>query len=207
MKEVETSNGYKIENKIEISAITSKDRTIANNIDILAILEWLESFNDNKNLLETLRALAVVIKTTDGLEDTIKDKLNSVPISFNENMLIKKETIDEEYFKIINSIIEETELTKKFCQKANIDIENYEIEKNGRIVFDDEVEKEQQSNQSDYDHIKDIEEHNKRLEKIVEDNSSEDIIREEAKEIFKSPFLETFIKAYNSYKKKRKIDV
>ena len=136
VKEVETSNGYKIENKIEISAITSKDRTIANNIDILAILEWLESFNDNKNLLETLRALAVVIKTTDGLEDTIKDKLNSVPISFNENMLIKKETIDEEYFKIINSIIEETELTKKFCQKANIDIENYEIEKNGRIVFE-----------------------------------------------------------------------
>jgi len=199
MKVTKNATSFGLEKQLQdIKISASKNKIQANNIDALAIMEWLEQKSETKNFIEVLRGLAYTIKTTQGLEDVLDLSIKNAEKSFNEKTLTEKN--DNNYIKVVKDIICETELVLEFCEVGELEInletsiekEKVLIEKQEYIRLKQNSSKEQSSLNSKVEEKTTIE------TKIVENQQKQSNQNKKQKEK-KDEFLNTFVNKYNSH--------
>jgi hypothetical protein len=199
MKENRNSSSFGLETEMKnVKISTSRKGTQATDIDIVAITEWLEAKSKNGNFFEALRGLALVIKSTSGLEDILDEEIAKAEKSFNEKSLDDK---DNEYVKAVCDIVGETEMMSEFIDELDIDIEDMEsCSKSNVMVSTQEYIKlkqleQSQSNKQKEDKQVKIQTANPIHQEAVNSNTTSQ--SGEANEM-----VHTFVKHYNNHKVK-----
>lgn len=83
-------------------------------VDIIAIVEWLESKNKNGSLFQTLRAIAFLIKRVEGMENLLDGIVREFPDDIKDSFF----SSDTEYLSIISSVVDDTENVYNFLEEA-----------------------------------------------------------------------------------------
>lgn len=102
----------------------SPKNTKLDDLDIIAISEWIESKVDSSEMFKGLRAIAYLCNIVDGLEElffevakTMPEKIRLTAVSKKalEDELSKSEIINPlQYIKVVQKILKETDTTNSF---------------------------------------------------------------------------------------------
>jgi len=121
IKEIKNSVSHAIEVEFKPLKISISKRAYQlSNFDIVAIIEWLENKSASKDLFQTLRAIAFLLKNVKGLEELFDETVDKMAINFNEK------SVDDAscsfYLGALSDIVDETEKLNSFLEEAGVDI-------------------------------------------------------------------------------------
>jgi len=199
MKVIKNATSFGLEKQFKDMKISAtKNKIQANNLDALAIIEWLEQKSETKNFIEVLRGLAYTIKTTQGLEDALDLSIKNAEKSFNEKMLIQEN--DSDYIKTVKNIICETNLVLEFCEEIELDVCLEAPQNKEKVLIDKQeyIKLMQNSNKNRIPTTNNEKVKNdatKKEEKAKNDLEKQTNPDKEKHDVF----LHTFVKKYNSH--------
>lgn len=102
----------------------SPKNTKLDDLDIIAISEWIESKVDSSEMFKGLRAIAYLCNIVDGLEELFFEVAKTMPEKIRLTAVSKKALEDElnkseiinplQYIKVVQKILKETDTTSSF---------------------------------------------------------------------------------------------
>jgi len=127
------SSSLEIEFKPTKISISKRGKQLSN-FDIVAIVEWLELKDDEKDLFQSLRAIAFLLKNVKGLESLFDETIDKMPRFFNEESM--DDSSITSYVDAVSEVIEETDLLNSFLEESNITVECENSIVNKKMLID-----------------------------------------------------------------------